>query len=110
MARGTRFSTLGVTVTDGNVLKPGTFRHKLLGPLNGATAEVTDATSRRTLTRVATGVGALTKKTDASAFVIAGDGTLHEVKISGAGMLRRAHAEVIRFNALAKQEQGRVDD
>ncbi len=75
----------------------------ILGSLAGAVAEVTDGTSRHTLTRVVTVVGALSKKTAASAFVVTKDGELRQRKLQSAGELRHAQAEAIKFNALVQK-------
>jgi hypothetical protein len=63
---------------------------------------VTEGTSRHTLTRVLTIAGALTKKYDATAYVAAGNGVVHQVKLASAGQIRRAQADAVRFNALAR--------
>jgi len=95
---------LGVIVDGGQIYRMGALRARgaLLGPLAGAEAGVTDGTSRHTLTRVVTVVGVFTKKHNALAYVIAGNGTVHEVKLANAGQIRRAQAEAVRFNALVR--------
>jgi hypothetical protein len=45
-------------------------------------------------------VGALSKKTDAMAFVMTRDGELRQRKLEGAGPVRQAQAQAIKFNAL----------
>ena len=99
----TTFMHLRVGVADDTVYKIGAFgvRGAVLGPLAGAVAEVTDGTSRHTLTRVVSIVGAFSKKTNASAFVVTADGELVESKLEGAAQVRKAQAQAIKFNALA---------
>jgi hypothetical protein len=63
---------------------------------------VTEGTSRHTLTRVLTVAGAFTKKYDALAYVAAGNGAVHQVKLTSAGQIRRAQADAVRFNALVR--------
>jgi hypothetical protein len=75
-------------------------RTGILGPLAGATAEVTDGTSRHILPHVLKVVGALSKKTSAAAFVVTADGGLARHKLDGAIPVRQAQAQTIRFNAL----------
>jgi hypothetical protein len=89
-------------VIDGNLVKShGT----TLGPLAGARAEVTDGTSRHTLTRVVTVVGAATKKTKAAVIITTANGGFRQENIQGAAELRRAQAWVIRFNGMVAAEQ-----
>lgn len=89
-------------VIDGNLVKShGT----TLGPLAGARAEVTDGTSRHTLTRVVTVVGAATKKTKAAVIITTANGGFRQENIQGAAELRRAQAWVIRFNGMVVAEQ-----
>jgi hypothetical protein len=77
---------LGVVVDGGMVYRRG-FGGKgpVLGPLAGAEAGVTEGTSRHTLTRVLTVAGAFTKKVDAVAYVVAGNGAVHQIKLATAG-------------------------
>jgi hypothetical protein len=98
------FRSLGVIVDDGVVYRALGFGGKgtVLGPLAGAEAGVTEGTSRHTLTRVLTVAGALTRKYDATAYVAAGNGVVHQVKLTTAGQIRRAQADAVRFNALAR--------
>ena len=112
-----KFPALGVAVEDGTVrvISKMTIR-ELLGrragpvPLAGARAEVTaGAGSHRVGAAVVAGtvflpfalVG-LSKKSKASAFVIAADGTVHELQITGARQIRDAQSEAVRFNALSQ--------
>jgi hypothetical protein len=100
-AANPRLRGYGVVI-DGNVVKShGT----TLGPLAGARAEVTDGTSRHTLTRVVTVVGAATKRTRAAVIITTADGGFHQQNIQGASELRRAQAWVIRFNTLSATEE-----
>lgn len=94
-----RLRGYGVVVDGDQVKRGGT----VLGPLAGSHAELTDGTSRHTLTRVVTVAGALTKKTKGHVTIVTGSGQLHQQKITGAGEVRRAQAWAARFNALAGQ-------
>jgi hypothetical protein len=85
-------------VVDGDQVKHA---GRILGPLAGAHAEITDGTSRHTLTRVVTVAGALTKKTEAYVTVVTGNDGLQQTKVQGAAEVRRAQAWVAKFNALA---------
>jgi hypothetical protein len=112
LGRTTIFTNLGVKVLDGEVFSlPGLVRSRSLGPLHGATAEVTDGTNvHRVGAGVAAGVvlgpvgllAALPKKSRATAFVIFADGSLHEHKLNGNSAVRRAQAECVRFNLAAQ--------
>lgn len=99
-AENARLRGYGIVV-DGDTVKSG---GRVLGPLAGATALVTDGTSRHTLTRVVTVVGAATKKTKAAVLVTTANGGINQQNIEGAGELRRAQAWVVRFNAMAAAE------
>lgn len=99
-AENARLRGYGIVVDGGTVKTVG----GVLGPLAGATAIVTDGTSRHTLTRVVTVVGAATKKTKAAVLVTTANGRINQQNIEGAGELRRAQAWVVRFNALAAAE------
>lgn len=104
-AAKTTFVYLGVVVADGMIYRlSGLGRQAgILGSLAGATAEVTDGTSRRTLSRVIAVVGsALGKKTSAAAFVVTADGELARHKLDGVIPVRQAQAQSIKFNALAR--------
>jgi hypothetical protein len=85
-------------VVDGNEVKAS---GRILGPLAGAHAEVTDPTSRHTLTRVVTVAGEFTKKTKATMMIVYPDGTCWQRTLDGAAAVRQAQAWVIQFNALA---------
>lgn len=100
------FVYLGVVVADDTIYRlSGLGRQAgILGPLAGATAEVTDGTSRRTLSRVIAVVGgALSKKTGAAAFVVTADGELARHRLDGVIPVRQAQAQTIKFNALVRR-------
>ena len=102
----TTFVYLGVVVADDTIYRlSGLGRQAgILGPLAGATAEVTDGTSRHTLSRVIAVVGsALSKKTSAAAFVVTADGELARHKLDGVIPVRQAQAQSIKFNALVRR-------
>jgi hypothetical protein len=97
------FNSLGVVVDGGLVYRRGFGGEgTLLGPLAGAEAGVTEGTSRHTLTRVLTVAAAFTKKHDAMAYVAAGNGAVHQFKLTSAGQIRRVQADVVKFNVLAR--------
>lgn len=102
----TTFVYLGVVVADGMIYRlsgPGR-QAGILGPLAGATAEVTDGTSRRAISRVIAVVGgALSTKTSVAAFVVTADGELARHKLDGVIPVRQAQAQSIRFNALVRR-------
>jgi len=99
-----RYRALGVGVADGVVYKLTTgLKPMVIGPLAGASAEVTDGTSRHTLMRAVTVVGAFSKKTNAVALVILANGQVVQHKVHGAAGLRAAQAEAVMFNAKAAQ-------
>jgi hypothetical protein len=105
-AAKTTFVYLGVVVADDTIYRLSSLgrRARILGPLAGATAEVTDGTSRRTLPRVIDVVGsALSKKTSAAAFVVTADGELARHKLDGVIPVRQAQAQTIKFNALVRR-------
>ena len=101
----TPFVYLGVVVANDTVYRLNGLgrRTGILGPLAGATAEVTDGTSRHILPHVLKVVGALSKKTSAAAFVVTADGGLARHKLDGAAPVRQAQAQTIRFNALVRR-------
>ena len=106
LAAKTTFVYLGVVVADDTIYRLSGLgrRARILGPLAGATAEVTDGTSRRTLSRVIAVVGsALSKKTSAAAFVVTADGELARHKLDGVIPVRQAQAQSIKFNALVRR-------
>jgi len=115
-AETTVFQSLGVIVKAGDVWtgSVGTKHHRL-GRVADAAAQVTDGVK---VHRVGAGVAgvlltggligavpALTRKSRAVAFVVFADGTAHEHPVNGNGPVRRAQAEVVRFNALAAAAQ-----
>jgi hypothetical protein len=94
---------LGLVIDGGQVYLRGSGgKGTILGPLAGAEAGVTEGTSRHTLTRVLTVAGAFTKKYDAMAYVVTSNGATHQVKLTTAGQIRRAQADAVKFNALAR--------
>jgi hypothetical protein len=99
------FVYLGVVVANDTIYRLSGLgrRTGILGPLAGATAEVADGTSRRTLPRVLSVVGALSNKTSAAAFVVTADGELARHKLDGAIPVRQAQAQTIKFNALVRR-------
>jgi hypothetical protein len=101
----TPFVYLGVVVANDTIYRLSGLgkRTGILGPLAGATAEVTDGTSRHALPRVLTAVGALSNKTSAAAFVVTADGELARHKLDGAIPVRHAQAQTISFNALVRR-------
>jgi len=99
-AADARLRGYGVVI-DGSTVKS---HGRTLGPLAGAQAQVTDGTSRHTLTRAVTVVGVATKRTKAAVIVTTATGGFHQQDISGATELRRAQAWAIRFNAVAAAE------
>lgn len=96
-ASNARLRGYGVVV-DGDTVKRAGY---VLGKLATAHAELTQGTSRHTLTRTVTVVGAATKKVRASVIVTTIEGGYHEEKIESAGELRRAQAWVAKFNAMS---------
>jgi hypothetical protein len=99
------FVYLGVVVADETIYRLSALgrRTSVLGPLAGATAEVTDGTGRRDLPRVLHVVGALSKRTGAAAFVVTADGQLARHRLDGAVPVRQALAQIIEFNALVRR-------
>lgn len=106
----TVFPTIGIAI-DGDQVLSG---RATLGPLAGASAEISDPTRHRRVggSVAATAVmapvlgplpllGMLSKKSKAIAFVVFPDGTVHERKLDGNMAIRAAQSEVVRFNALA---------
>jgi hypothetical protein len=104
-AAKTTFVYLGVVVANDTIYRLNGLgrRTGVLGPLAGATAEVTDGTSRDSLPRVQAIVGALSKKTSAAAFVVTADGELARHKLTGAIPVTQAQAQTIKFNALVRR-------
>jgi hypothetical protein len=103
-----RFPYLSVEVRDGQVYRVGVLT-KLLGPLAGAHAEITAPSRRRNVGTAAVTLMpliALSKRDTAAAFVVIADGTVHQQKLDGNGPVRKAQAEVVKFNALAAAAGG----
>lgn len=100
-AASARLRGYGIVVDGDEVKSHG----KVLGPLAGARAEITDGTSRHTITRVVTVVGALTKKTKAFVIVSTANGGFNQYAVDGAAAVRAAQAWVVRFNTLAATAQ-----
>jgi hypothetical protein len=97
-AENARLRGYGIVV-DGDRVKSG---GRVLGPLAGSEAVVTDGTSRHTLTRVVTVAGALTKKSKASMVVAVPGGEIKETQLNGAAQIRAAQSWAVRFNAMAR--------
>ena len=77
---------------------------RLLGPLAGAEAKVTDGTSsfswgKAMVMPIAT--AALARKETADAMVIFTDGTVHTTALDGSTAVRDARKQAVQFNALA---------
>lgn len=107
--KGTKFSQLGLVVRDDQVYNTG---GRLLGPLSGAQAELTDTEKRHragaataVAATVTLGAGALlafSTKKFAYAIVTFPDGSYTETKVKGKSDIHDAQREVIKFNALAR--------
>ena len=109
----TTFRVLGVQVLAGDdkvytigshdaVTKANTSR--LLGPLTGAQAMVTDGAQAWSPGRamfLPIGLTGLATKTKADAAVVFPDGTVHTVALDGNTAVREAQKQVVQFNALA---------
>ena len=109
----TKFKLLGVQVLagDSNVYTIGlhdaatkTNSSRLLGPLAGAEAMVTDGSQAWSPGRamfLPIGLTGLATKTKADAAVMFPDGTVHTVPLDGNYAVREAQKQVVQFNALA---------
>jgi hypothetical protein len=109
----TTYRTLGVQVLAGvgrvytigshdAVMKANTSR--LLGPLAGAQATVTDGSQAWSPGRamfLPIGLAGLATKTKADAAVVFPDGTVHTAGLDGNNAVREAQKQVVQFNALA---------
>jgi hypothetical protein len=115
------FPGLSVRARDGQVYPFPTFSLPALGPLEGAHAEITDATKAQmvraglaagitsgvTLGAVlgpfalAPGAIGLLRKNTAVAFVVCTNGKVHEKKLNGTTEIRAAQSDTVKFNALA---------
>jgi hypothetical protein len=109
----TPFRALGVQVLagNGNVYTIGshddatkTNSSRLLGPLVGAQAMVTDGSQAWSPGRaifLPISLAALATKTKADAAVVFPDGTMHATPLDGNAAVREAQKQTIQFNALA---------
>jgi hypothetical protein len=109
----TRFQALGVQIPTGgdqvytigaHNIQAKTNASRLLGPLAGARAKVTDGTSsfswgKAALMPLAT--APLARKETADAMVVFADGTVHTVGLNGSYQVREARKQTVQFNALA---------
>ena len=109
----TRFPALGVQVLAGedHVYTIGnhdpwakTNDSRLLGPIAGAEARVTDGTSsfswgKAMIMPVAT--APLARKETADALVVFSDGTVHTIALDGSRAVREARKECVQFNVLS---------
>jgi hypothetical protein len=107
------FRALGVQVleSDGKVYTIGhyspatkTDSSRLLGPLAGAQAIVTDGSQAWSPGRamfMPIGLTGLATKTKADAVVVFPDGTFHTVPLDGNSAVREAQKQAVQFNALA---------
>jgi hypothetical protein len=109
----TRFPALGVQILTGEDQVYSIGNHdpwektndsRQLGPLAGAEARVTDATSsfswgKALIMPVAT--APLARKETADAMVVFSDGTVHTTALDGSRAVREARKECISFNVLA---------
>lgn len=99
LADGTDVYTIG----DQNVLRR-TNTSRLLGPLAGTQAMVTDGSQAWSPGRamfLPIGLTGLATKTKAHAAVVFPDGTVHTTPLDGNYALREAQKQVVQFNALA---------
>lgn len=110
----TEFWALGVQVLvrDDEVYSLGqhddwrkTNSSRLLGPLAGAEALVTDGSQAWSPGRamfLPVGLAGLATKTKADAAVVSPDGTVHTYGLNGNSEVREAQKQVVQFNALAR--------
>jgi hypothetical protein len=80
---------------------------RVLGPLAGAEAKVTDGTSTFSLGKamfMPLATAALARKETADAMIVFADGTVHSVALDGSGPVRQARKECVQFNARAGTE------
>lgn len=101
------FPALGVQVR-GDIVEryvPGSgYRPRVLGPLAGAQAQLTDghqAWSPGRAVFLPIGMAGLATKTRATAFVIFPDGSYHEEALNGNKAVGTAQSEALKFNLLA---------
>ncbi|MDQ2873684.1 MAG: hypothetical protein M3Y33_02210 [Actinomycetota bacterium] len=108
------FVQLGVRVRDGQVYRYPAYGRPVLGALEGARAEMTDATKAQMIRAgliSGAALGALIgpaallpgvfRKNKAVAFVVFANGTVHERKLDGTTAIRGAQRDAVKFNALA---------
>ncbi len=77
---------------------------RLLGPLPGAQAVVTDGAQAWSPGRamfLPVGLAGLATKTKADAVIVFADGTFHSVALDGNNVVREAQKQAVQFNALA---------
>ncbi len=77
---------------------------RLLGPLAGAQAVVTDGAQAWSPGRamfLPVGLAGLATKTQADAVIVFADGTFHSVALDGNNVVREAQKQAVQFNALA---------
>jgi hypothetical protein len=77
---------------------------RLLGPLAGAEAKVTDGTSAFSLGKamfMPLATAALARKETADAMIVFADGAVHSVALDGSTAVRQARKECVQFNAQA---------
>lgn len=77
---------------------------RLLGPLAGAQAVVTDGAQAWSPGRamfLPVGLAGLATKTKADAVIVFADGTFHSVALDGNNVVREAQKQAVQFNALA---------
>ena len=99
------FPSLGVQVRGDTVEShlPG-YRPRVLGPLAGAQAQLTDrhqAWSPGRAMLLPIGMAGLATRTRATAFVIFPDGRYHERALDGSKAVETAQIEALKFNLLA---------
>ncbi len=111
-------NAIGVVTAAGYVWKVKTLGDPvILGPLEGATAGVTDGTRvHRVGGPVAASMvlgpvgllGSLSTKSKATSYVALADGTVHEGKLDGNSTVRAAQKDAARFNARALPAEGEL--
>jgi hypothetical protein len=77
---------------------------RLLGPLAGAEAKVTDGTSAFSLGKamiMPLATAPLARKETADAMIVFADGAVHSVALDGSSAVRQARKECVQFNAQA---------
>ncbi len=105
------FRALGVQVlaAEGSVYTIGSYvaakknNSRLLGPLAGAQAVVTDGSQAWSPGRamfLPIGLAGLATKTKADAVVVFADGTFYSVALDGNNVVREAQKQAVQFNAM----------